>query len=177
MANAKAKKVSETNRRFPDELTKDFFEALRKVQSDSQKGIENANRTLTSVPVELQSKARTQVLEALNTYADAMRAAVGQSNSTHRIEEAILKYTEALQRTGETTQKELTEAVQEYIDALRELPESVRKNVNAAYSEYCSELGDILGTIDWEKVEPNAMAALAKSMLAVSLYTSAVLGK
>jgi hypothetical protein len=176
MPRTKAAAVALTSKSAED-LTRQYFDTIRKLQADVQKRVEGAARELYSVPPELQNKSRREAVDVINTYVEAVKAAIGQPDAVLRHEQALRAYVLGLQRVSEQAQKELIDSLQEYATALREIPSELREGLQVAYSEYIDGLKEALAQVDFESVEPETLTSVAQSMLTVGLLSRAALGK
>lgn len=180
MAKAKASASSDTAAivaKTIEELTRKYFDKLRKVQSDTQKRIETAVRKLIRVPQDLQEAGRNQSVDLLTNYIEALKTASTDPEAVKLVEEALHDYVAGLQSLQIDIQRDIENALRDYTRTLEELPFSVRNNIQAAYAEYLAQMKDMMTEADPESMDPDILAALGQSILTVALYTRAALAK
>lgn len=155
-------------RKNTDALARGFFDALQETQKELQQSVAIAVRKFALVPQEVHEKARRELIEAVNTYVDALRSAFGEPDMSTRIDEALRNYNAGIQLVVDHAQKRVAVAVQEYIAQIGILPEQARKGVESAYARYLLTLGQTFLDRDVEREQPETLAAVAQSMLVVA---------
>ena len=154
---------------------RDFFDALQKTQKGVQQEVTAVVRKIAAVPQEVQDKARQELIEAINTYVEALKNAFGKADAAIRMEEAWRNYNAAIQQMVDHAQKRVADALQDYFEKIQILPEQARKDVAAAYAEYLSTLQQTFVDRDVAAAEPETLAAVAQSMLVVAASARPVL--